>query len=100
MAVSLPDPGPFTKTFTSLTPKSSAFLAAASDAAEAAKGVPFLFPLKPTPPAEAQEITAPLGSVIEIMVLLKVALICAIPIEEIFLSLFLRFFDFGLFIAD
>jgi hypothetical protein len=48
--------------------------AAFSAAICAANGVDLREPLKPTWPADAQEITAPVGSVIETMVLLKVLL--------------------------
>jgi hypothetical protein len=47
--------------------------------------------LKPTWPDEAQEITAPVGSVIEMMVLLKVDLMKALPTATFFFS-FLRSF--------
>ena len=86
MAVSRPAPGPFTKTFTSRIPISMAFLAAASAATEAAKGVPFFVPLKPTAPADDQATDPPPQSLIEMMVLLKVALICATPSAGTFLS--------------
>ena len=48
--------------------------AAASAAICAANGVDLREPLKPTWPAEAQAITAPVGSVIETIVLLNVLL--------------------------
>jgi hypothetical protein len=44
-------------------------------------------PLKPTWPAEAHEITAPVGSVIEMMVLLNVLLMWAWPTATFFFSL-------------
>ncbi len=53
--------------------------AADSAAICAANGVDFREPLKPTWPAEAQEITLPDGSVIETIVLLNVLLMCAWP---------------------
>jgi len=56
-------------------PCSIARRAAASAASCAANGVDLREPLKPTCPAEAQEMTAPVGSVIETMVLLNVLLI-------------------------
>src|SRR5689334_21192197 len=59
MAASRPTPGPLTRSETSLTPASIAFLAAVSAASCAANGVPLRAPLNPTEPAEAQEITAP-----------------------------------------
>src|SRR5918911_1752876 len=72
MAVSRPEPGPFTSTSTRLRPCSRDLRAACSAAIWAANGVPFFVPLNPTVPALAQEITSPLGSVIETIVLLNV----------------------------
>ena len=43
-------------------------------------------PLKPMVPAEDQDMVLPCTSVIVIMVLLKVALTCAIPLVMFFLS--------------
>jgi hypothetical protein len=74
IAVSRPEPGPLTKTSTLRMPCSIARRAAASAAICAANGVDLREPLKPTWPAEAHEITAPVGSVIEMMVLLNVLL--------------------------
>ena len=71
-AVSLPDPGPFTSTDKVFIPNSSAYDAAESAAICAAYGVDFREPLKPFCPAEAQDITFPLVSAIEIIVLLNV----------------------------
>ena len=71
-AVSLPDPGPLTSTDRVFIPNSSALDAAASAAIWAAYGVDFLEPLKPFCPDEAQEITFPFVSAIEIIVLLNV----------------------------
>ena len=71
-AVSLPDPGPLTSTDKIFIPNSSALAAAESAATCAAYGVDFLDPLKPFCPAEAQEITLPLVSAIETIVLLNV----------------------------
>src|SRR4029450_8620500 len=79
IAVSRPEPGPLTKTSTLRMPCSIARRAAASAASCAANGVDLREPLKPTWPEEAQEMTAPVGSVIDTMVLLKVLLICACP---------------------
>ena len=79
MAVSRPEPGPLTNTSTLRMPCSIARRAAASAASCAANGVDLREPLKPTWPADAQEITAPVGSVIETIVLLKVLLMCACP---------------------
>jgi hypothetical protein len=53
-------------------PWSIARRAALSAAVCAAKGVPFLAPLNPLDPAEAQEITSPFGAVIDTIVLLNV----------------------------
>ena len=71
-AVSLPDPGPLTSTDKIFIPTSNAFAAAASAATCAAYGVDFLEPLKPFWPAEAHDITFPLVSAIETIVLLNV----------------------------
>jgi hypothetical protein len=51
--------------------------------------------LKPTWPDEAHEITAPVGSVIEMIVLLKVDLMKALPTAMFFFS-FLRSFTLPL----
>src|SRR5207248_476803 len=59
----------------------------ASAASCAANGVDLRDPLKPTCPAEAQEMTAPVGSVIDTIVLLKVLLMCACPCATFFRSL-------------
>ena len=72
--VSLPEPGPFTSTSKVFTPNSEAFAAASSAATWAAYGVDFLDPLKPLDPDEDQDNTFPFLSVIDIIVLLKVAL--------------------------
>ncbi len=53
----------------------------------AANGVDFRDPLNPTCPALAQEITAPVGSVMLTIVLLKVLLMCACPWTTFFFSL-------------
>ena len=71
-AVSLPEPGPLISTDKVFIPNSKAFAAAESAATWAAYGVDFLEPLKPFCPADAQEITFPFVSAIEIIVLLKV----------------------------
>ena len=71
-AVSLPDPGPLTWTVKVLKPCSKALAPASSAATWAAYGVDFLEPLKPFAPAEDQEITLPLSSAIDIIVLLNV----------------------------
>src|SRR6478735_2577113 len=79
MAVSRPEPGPLTKTSIFFMPWSMARRPAASAAICAAKGVDLREPLKPTVPAEAHEITAPVGSVMVTMVLLNVLLMWASP---------------------
>ena len=71
-AVSLPEPGPLTSTDNIFIPHSNAFTAAASAATWAAYGVDFLEPLKPFWPAEDHDITLPLVSAIETIVLLNV----------------------------
>src|SRR5262249_616929 len=79
MADSRPEPGPLTRTSTSFRPNLAAFSAAVSAARCAAKGVLLRLPLKPTVPADANVNTSPLVSVMVTMVLLKVALIWAMP---------------------
>lgn len=74
IALSLPEPGPLTRTSTSLTPYFVAVEAAVSAARWAANGVDFREPLKPTVPEDAQHRASPLGSVIVTVVLLNVAL--------------------------
>ena len=59
IAASRPEPGPLTKTSTVFRPCSIAALAAVSAASDAAKGVDFLLPRKPSPPADAQEMALP-----------------------------------------
>ena len=71
-AVSLPDPGPLTSTDKVFIPYSKALEAAESAAIWAAYGVDFLEPLNPFCPADAQDITLPLVSAIDIIVLLNV----------------------------
>src|SRR3954465_14270231 len=87
MAVSRPEPGPFTKTSTLRIPCSCALRAALSAAICAANGVDLREPLKPTWPALAHEITLPIGAVIETIVLLNVLLMCACPWATFFFSL-------------
>src|SRR5580704_18162146 len=79
MAVSRPEPGPLTKTSTLRMPCSMARRAAASAAIWAAYGVDLRDPLNPTWPADAHEMTLPIGSVIETIVLLNVLLMWACP---------------------
>ena len=56
IAVSLPAPGPFTRTSAFFIPNPTASLLAFSAAICAAKGVPFFAPLKPIAPLEAHEL--------------------------------------------
>ena len=79
MADSRPEPGPFTLTSISLSPNLVALSAAVSAARWAAKGVLLRLPLNPTVPAEAKQSTSPFVSVIVTIVLLKVAVMWAIP---------------------
>src|SRR6476620_5943956 len=76
IAVSRPEPGPFTNT-------STFFMPCSADLRE---------PLKPTWPADAHAITAPDGSVIETIVLLNVLLMWAWPAATFFFSLRRTFF--------
>src|SRR5205085_9524137 len=78
-ADSRPAPGPLTRTSISLRPNLVARSAAVSAARWAAKGVLLRLPLKPTVPAAAKQRVSPLVSVIVTMVLLKVALMWAMP---------------------
>ncbi|SGA33943.1 Uncharacterised protein [Chlamydia abortus] len=73
-ADSLPAPVPFKHTSTSLRPEFIAIFAASCAATVAAKADDLRDPEYPTFPAEAQEIVFPAGSVIDTIVLLKVAL--------------------------
>src|ERR1700675_4244913 len=68
IAVSRPEPGPFTSTSTLRTPCSIPARAAFSAAICAANGVDLREPLNPTFPAEAHERTLPSVSVMETMV--------------------------------
>src|SRR6187455_820814 len=87
IAVSRPEPGPLTKTSIFFMPCSIARRPAASAAICAANGVDLREPLKPTVPADAHEITAPVGSVIVTIVLLNVLLMWASPTATFFFSL-------------
>src|SRR6185437_13844759 len=86
MAVSRPEPGPFTKTSTFWRPCSMPFFAAASAVTWAAKGVDLREPLKPAPPADSQAITLPSLSVSDTIVLLKLVLMWAWPNEMFFFT--------------
>src|SRR6195952_4194390 len=87
IAVSRPEPGPLTKTSIFFMPWSIARRPADSAAICAAYGVDLREPLKPTVPAEAHEITAPVGSVMVTIVLLNVLLMWASPAATFFFSL-------------
>src|SRR5262245_1349114 len=91
MAVSRPEPGPLTYTSTLRMPCSIARRAAASAASWAANGVDLREPLNPTCPADAHEITAPTGSVIDTIVLLNVLFMWACPWATFLRSLRLTF---------
>ena len=67
-----------------------AALAAVSLAVCAAKGVLFLLPLKPSPPADAQDMALPCRSVMVTIVLLKEERIWAAPRSMFFFSRRLR----------
>src|SRR5262245_46842155 len=95
IAVSRPDPGPFTNTSTFCSPCSCALRAAGSAASCAANGVDLREPLNPTLPAEAHEIVFPCRSVIVTIVLLNVDLMCACPWTTFFFSRRLVFLAFG-----
>src|SRR4029077_14492421 len=77
IALSRPEPGPFTRTSISFTPNFAALSAHVSAARCGAKGVLLRLPLKPDVPAVAQHKTSPFKSVIVTVVLLNVALIWA-----------------------
>src|SRR5262252_3984840 len=79
IADSRPEPGPCTRTCTRFTPAVNASRAHCSAATVAANGVLFLDPLKPALPDEPHDTAFPCESVIVMVVLLKVALTCAMP---------------------
>src|SRR5262249_23375680 len=79
IALSRPLPGPLTRTSSSRTPNLAAFSAHCCAAIWPAKGVLLRLALKPLVPALAQHKVSPLVSVMVTLVLLKVALICAMP---------------------
>src|SRR6478609_3959061 len=87
IAVSRPEPGPFTKTSTFCRPCSMPLRAAASAVTWAANGVDLREPLKPAPPADSHAITFPSLSVSATIVLLKLVLMCAWPIAMFFFAL-------------
>jgi hypothetical protein len=71
------------------SPSAIASFAELSAAVWAANGVDLRDPLKPTLPAEAQEMAFPTRSVMVTMVLLKVAWMWATPTGSTFFSFFL-----------
>src|SRR5205823_10843740 len=81
-------PGPLMNTVTLRRPCSIAFFTASSAASCAANGVDLREPLKPHVPDELHEITFPLTSVMDTIVLLKVAAMWAIPVWMFFLTFF------------
>src|ERR687884_1239368 len=86
IAVSRPEPGPFTNTSTFCRPCSIPSRAAASAVTCAANGVDFREPLKPAAPADFQTMTFPSLSVSATIVLLNDVLMCAWPIAMFFLT--------------
>lgn len=88
---SLPGPGPFIRTSMFFIPYSFATWPARSAATCAAKGVLFLEPLNPDPPAVAHDRPLPCLSVIVMMVLLKDACTCAMPSTTVLFAFFLVF---------
>src|SRR6478672_4875595 len=78
IALSRPEPGPFTRTSNSFTPYLEAFSAACCPAHWPANGVLLRLPLKPQVPALAQHRASPFVSVIVTTVLLNVAFTWAI----------------------
>src|SRR5579864_253698 len=83
-ADSRPEPGPLTSMSRVRIPCSIALRPASSAATCAAYGVDLREPLKPWLPEEDHAIVLPWASVIVIIVLLKLALTCAVP-EGMFL---------------
>ena len=79
MALSRPPPGPLTRTSSSFTPNFDAFSAHCCAAHCPANGVLLRLPLKPHVPPLAQQRASPLVSVIVTVVLLKLALMKAMP---------------------
>src|SRR6266404_6172110 len=87
IAVSRPEPGPFTNTSTFCRPCSIPLRAHASAVTCAANGVDLREPLNPAEPADSHAITLPSLSVSATIVLLKLVLMCAWPIAMFFLAL-------------
>src|SRR6185436_7516377 len=88
------EPGPLMKTLIDFIPCSMALWAASSAASWAAKGVDLREPLKPFTPADDQATTLPETSVMVTMVLLKEAVMWAMPLWTL-LRTFFAFFCFG-----
>src|SRR5947199_10581891 len=88
-ADSRPAPGPHKFTSHSFIPSEIASFAAVCAATVAAKADDFLDPEKLAFPADDHAITFPAKSVIETMVLLKVAFTCAIPAGTVRVIFFL-----------
>ena len=97
IADSRPDPGPLTLISTSRTPFRMAVLAQLCAACWAANGVLLREPLKPTQPAELEQMVSPSGSVTVMSVLLNVALMCTIARTTFFLTL--RFVLFAICVS-
>src|SRR3954467_7785158 len=95
IAVSRPEPGPFTNTSTFCRPCSCAARAAFSAASCAANGADLREPLKPTLPALAHHRVLPCRSVMVTIVLLNVDLMCACPCRTFFFSRRLVFLALG-----
>src|SRR2546428_12885211 len=87
-ADSRPAPGPLTRTLTFLRPCSIALAAASPAATCAANGVDLREPLKPRAPADDQERTFPLTSVMVMMVLLNVLWMKTMPVCTFFFDFF------------
>src|SRR2546421_2502635 len=85
IAVSRPEPGPFTKTSTFCNPCSMPLRAHESAVTCAANGVDLREPLNPAEPADSHAITLPSLSVSATIVLLNDVLMCAWP-----MAMFLR----------
>src|SRR4051794_35186917 len=96
-ADSRPEPGPLMNTLMDFMPCSIALWAASSAASCAANGVDLREPLKPFTPDEDQAITLPETSVMVTRVLLKEAVMWAMPLWTDLRTFFA--FDFGLFVS-
>src|SRR5688572_32546471 len=93
IALSRPEPGPFTRTSSSLTPYLAAFSAACCPAHWPANGVLLRLPLKPQVPALDQQSVSPLLSVIVTVVLLNDAFTWAIATVTLRRTFFFLTFD-------